>query len=551
MKANFLKKLLVVATGMFMTTAAWADTTIVGAENNSDGAYYTDNHYARYTLDPGKQIKIEFTVSTATDEQLSSGTWNPWFAWAVNFWDGTLNAITIEARDYGWEDKTENNRWTANWAKYWAQNYPSGWDTGTAFRDIIQNATVVTTLKRVGNQVIIIYDITTGGGQKYRQYAVKEYGDGSKTITFDLIVNHTHITIDNDKTVTTDTDAATGTLIGNLNRCTGFTDGASHKEDFVIVPNGTLNLKFRNYSAGVATWQSWMFEMLYNGKYCNMVAGNNNQWGELKKVDGIFDNVNWPSNILAQMEGALVDLTVARSGADVTVTAVHTPVSGDVFTLKYSFTSEEENFATSNVNMHLISDYGYLDLLPVTATISAYGWSTFSNDYALDFAKAQEGLVAYMITGQDVGVVTLSPVTGTIPAGTGLVLKGTASTLYNIPIVGSSATDVSTNLLKAGTGAVVAEESGYTKYVLGVSGGKAAFQKITSTPATVNKGQAYLQFIGSVGARELLFDNESTGITNNKHETISNNRYFDLQGREVAQPTRGLYIVDGRKVIVK
>ena len=29
------------------------------------------------------------------------------------------------------------------------------------------------------------------------------------------------------------------------------------------------------------------------------------------------------------------------------------------------------------------------------------------------------------------------------------------------------------------------------------------------------------------------------------------NEYFDLQGRKVAQPQKGLYIVNGKKVIIK
>jgi hypothetical protein len=30
-----------------------------------------------------------------------------------------------------------------------------------------------------------------------------------------------------------------------------------------------------------------------------------------------------------------------------------------------------------------------------------------------------------------------------------------------------------------------------------------------------------------------------------------NNEYFDLQGRKVANPTKGLYIVNGKKVVIK
>jgi len=541
-------KTLFVAVGLCVGQSVWADTSVVGAVDNSDSKYYVDGegHSKRYSVDNNQKISIEFTVSTATDEQLGAATWNPWFAWAVNFWDGTLNAITVEARDYGWEAGTEKNRWTADWAKYWAQNYPSGWDTGTAFRDIIQGATVVTTVERRGTYVFLTYDITTTGGKKYRQYVAKEYGNGT-TIWFDLIVQHAHITIDNEKTVTTAAHQVTGTLIGNYNRCTTFSDAVNAlRQNFIIAPNSSLSLRFKNYSAGLYTWQSWMFEMLYNEKYCNMVAGNNDQWGELRNGAGTFANTNWPTDILTQMEGATVDLTITRSGANVVVNAVHTPISGDPFTLNYSFNSAEANFATSDVEFHLVSDHGYLDLLPVTKDISSFGWATFSSDYALDFSKATTGLEAYMITGHEGNVVKKSQVTGTVPAGTGLLLKGDAGS-YNIPIVGSSTTDVSANLMKAGTGAAISAEGSKTKYVLGVSDNGTAgdtsddfaeFQKITETSATVAKGKAYLQFNEVISARSLYFEDEVTGIAN-------------VEAAAETKANEGKFIDNGKLVIVK
>lgn len=45
--------------------------------------------------------------------------------------------------------------------------------------------------------------------------------------------------------------------------------------------------------------------------------------------------------------------------------------------------------------------------------------------------------------------------------------------------------------------------------------------------------------------------NTTTGITNVNRETITNNRYYDLQGRRVSSPKPGLYIVNGKKVVIK
>ena len=548
---QLLTKTLLVAAGLLVGASVWADTTVVGAEDNSDDGYYVSDHKQRYSIKNNERISIEFTVSTATDEQLGETAWGPWFAWAVNFWDGTLNAITIEAREYGWEANTTNTRWTEGWAKYWAHNYPSGWDTGTAFRDIIQDATVVTTVERRGIYVFVTYDITTTAGVKYRQYVVKEYGDGS-TIWFDLIVNHAHITIDNEKTETTNVHEVSGTLIGNYNKCTGFTDGAALRQNFIIAPNKSLNIRFKNYSAGVLTWQSWMFEMLYNEKYCNMVAGNNNQWGELKSENGVFNNTNWPTDILTQMQGATVDLTITRNGANVVVNAVHTPVSGDPFTLNYSFSSTEENFATSDAEFHLISDHGYLDLLPVSKTISSAGWATYCSPYALNLANATGLTDAYIVTGGSNGILTKTSVKDvTVPANTGLLLKGDEGPV-TIPIVGSSSTDVSTNKLVGVTAETQIDAN--TGYVLLKENNVLGFYK-NSNAFSVGANTAYLpvSFAENAGARAsyLLFD-DMTGISQvTGSEVKTNGVIYNLNGQRVTNPTKGIYIIDGVKVAIE
>ena len=176
----------------------------------------------------------------------------------------------------------------------------------------------------------------------------------------------------------------------------------------------------------------------------------------------------------------------------------------------------------------------------VSAPISSYGWATFSSDYALDFSKATTGLDAFMITGHEGNVVTKTPVEGTVPAGTGLLLKG-AEGSYAIPVVASSSTNVSANKLVAGTGASVSKEDNMTKYVLGVSAGnEAEFQKIDGTAATVAKGKAYLVFNGENLARTMSFEDEKiTGVENVEAAPAE------------ATLKDGKFIVDGKLVIFK
>lgn len=184
-----------------------------------------------------------------------------------------------------------------------------------------------------------------------------------------------------------------------------------------------------------------------------------------------------------------------------------------------------------------------------SASISEYEWVTYVSEAPLDFSGVAN-LSAYIVTGHSGNAITTTKMTSTVPANTPLLLSG-AEGDYNIPVAGSSSTDVSANKLKAGTGAVVASESGKTKYVLSVSGGKAAFKKINATDATVPVGKAYLQFDETIEAPVFDLDGEATGIKAVENNNVENNKFYNLAGQQVTQPTKGLYIVNGKKVIIK
>lgn len=69
--------------------------------------------------------------------------------------------------------------------------------------------------------------------------------------------------------------------------------------------------------------------------------------------------------------------------------------------------------------------------------------------------------------------------------------------------------------------------------------------------ATINSFRAYLTAVVS-GAREITFEDETTGLTDVSSKTSDGRgECFNLAGQRVAQPTKGLYIVNGRKVVIK
>ena len=87
-------------------------------------------------------------------------------------------------------------------------------------------------------------------------------------------------------------------------------------------------------------------------------------------------------------------------------------------------------------------------------------------------------------------------------------------------------------------------------YALGKKNGVVGFYRIADGE-TVPAGKAYLT-ISSTARDFYALGDETTGIVGNKREPITNNCYYDLQGRKVnGQLKKGLYIVNGKKVIIK
>ena len=74
-----------------------------------------------------------------------------------------------------------------------------------------------------------------------------------------------------------------------------------------------------------------------------------------------------------------------------------------------------------------------------------------------------------------------------------------------------------------------------------------------NSAATIKAFHAYLS--GEVGARASMisFDDEDvTGINEiERMRNVENEKFYNLNGQQVAQPTRGLYIVNGKKVVIK
>jgi len=193
----------------------------------------------------------------------------------------------------------------------------------------------------------------------------------------------------------------------------------------------------------------------------------------------------------------------------------------------------------------------------VSATIGGTGFATFSSEYPLDFSATTTKAYAASLTADN--TVLLSPVTA-VPANTGLLLKGATE---DIPVkAGFGAAAPATNLLKASEDAdIAASVEGTYHYVLANGSKGVGFYNLAAAK-NIGTGKAYLETTtplaplaaASEARVAWIFadDAETTGIDSMNIVPCANNKeIFNLNGQRVDNPTRGLYIVNGKKVIIK
>lgn len=140
--------------------------------------------------------------------------------------------------------------------------------------------------------------------------------------------------------------------------------------------------------------------------------------------------------------------------------------------------------------------------------------------------------------------VTLNEI-AEVPANTGVLLVNeTGATTATVTIKDDAAATVSDNAL-VGTLAPHAKEAG--DLFLGNNEGEVGFYDWAGTSLVANR--AYIPAATAAGVRALLFDNTTTGVN---AATLNNasQKVFDLQGRRVEKAQKGLYIVNGKKVVL-
>jgi len=298
----------------------------------------------------------------------------------------------------------------------------------------------------------------------------------------------------------------------------------------------------------------------YSGGSARRNYANGHMWTSAIAEGGTF-TLKFPYS-MANASASTIVIKTRNSEGDYTDTGLSLSTSsGGTFTNTITIPAGSSVAICNETgnNSNILIDYLTLTPTAVSKTITTAGWATYCSPYALDLSSATGLTDAYIVTGGKNGVLAKMSVKGrTVPANTGLLLKGTEGSAVNvtIPVVASSETDVTANILDGVTANTeITAGSGWVLMNDATNG--LGFYRNTNA-FTVGANTAYIPVadlaVPGAGARAFysLFDSETTGVDAALVKNgIVNNEIFNLQGQRVGQPTKGLYIVGGRKVVKK
>lgn len=184
-----------------------------------------------------------------------------------------------------------------------------------------------------------------------------------------------------------------------------------------------------------------------------------------------------------------------------------------------------------------------------SVTVTAAGYATYVSTLPLDYTSTE--IKAYTAKA-NTGKIVLTQI-NKVPANTPVVLYKEGGATEDIPVATTTDTPAASDLV-AGTGAAVATAEGdYTNYILNVGTKGIGFYRANSQ--TVEANRAYMHVsnseTGSMSRMAIVFDNQTTGIANLKAAADGDDAIYNLNGQRIEKATKGVYIIDGKKIIMK
>lgn len=207
-----------------------------------------------------------------------------------------------------------------------------------------------------------------------------------------------------------------------------------------------------------------------------------------------------------------------------------------------------------NYNADAGNYWQFIKVTEVPLNIAANDYTTLCLPFNVKLPE-NSAVKAYYASAAAGNVLKLTEITGIIPANQGVILQNTgdADAAINLTITTDEATTLTDNRLVG----VTAKREGYavkSNYVLAKGNKGIGFYKANFTEIPANK--AYLPSGNITNAQGVMmafnFGDEVTGIDNVNAAAPAAKKYYDLQGRRVLYPAKGIFVTeDGQKVLFK
>lgn len=194
-------------------------------------------------------------------------------------------------------------------------------------------------------------------------------------------------------------------------------------------------------------------------------------------------------------------------------------------------------------------DYVLIQKTAESVAVSAVKFATYVPTFNVVAPADVKVYTAKVNEDKSAVVLTEVPAGSVIAKGTP-VLVGAEAGSYNFAASAGEATTVADNDLKAA--ADDTKGDGATIYALVEQDGKAVFAPLKEGVA-VSLGHAYLELPAASATRfySIQFGGETTGINEVNAAAKADGAYYTLQGVKTSKAAKGIYIHNGKKVVIK
>lgn len=183
-----------------------------------------------------------------------------------------------------------------------------------------------------------------------------------------------------------------------------------------------------------------------------------------------------------------------------------------------------------------------------TVSVSEAGFATYATTNNVVIPEDENVKVMTVKVNAEGTAIELNEVkAGTvIPAKTGILVKAAAGN-HDFVVTSDKGETLANNDLKAATEDVTSADDKF--FALTKLGEKVGFA-LVENGVVIPAGKAYLEVPAATAAKFFSLDGEATGI-NSVKTAKADGAYYTLEGVKTTKPVKGLYIHNGKKIIVK